>query len=437
MKIIATLVLLFAASAKKLTLRSSFKVDHLSKPSCNKMKCPSAWRPKANHHTLSGTAPEDCCDKTCELFACHGAYRSNEAYWGNVGSSPQVCCDKMCGTEFQCDEGYVLADPTAPGISKEDCCEAKCQLFNCTAPWAPSAAKKDVVSSNAEDCCEKTCAAVNCSISGWTANESKATEIGSTPEECCIPLCGNSDQVKCPLSWAVQDEDAKKTSDGTMEGCCKPQCKAHSCSAGWALNVAKEDTFGETDEDCCLPTCKQFNCSLKDGWAPWPAVENDIGDNSSQCCLPTCQQWTCKASDNWLPYSGSAKKDTVGASNSICCLPARSTYGCSAAKGLMQIPGAEKVGGTTDEECCESQKCEQVRKNMEKLSENEYCNGLEKDQCLRKYSKHESSTEVKDDDGKVVKIVNSSSIVMCSFDEVYNLCRYNVDAAIQGGCTGA
>lgn len=61
MKIIATLVLLFAASAKKLTLRSSFKarvskksrslessprnlpgqVDHLSKPSCNKMKQPA------------------------------------------------------------------------------------------------------------------------------------------------------------------------------------------------------------------------------------------------------------------------------------------------------------------------------------------------------------------------------------------------------------
>lgn len=90
---------------------------------------------------------------------------------------------------------------------------------------------------------------MNCSISGWTANESKATEIGSTPEdrdfsilftlsirivgrlclsllqECCIPLCGNSDQVKCPFGWAVQDEDAKKTSDGTMEA--RLQLTAH------------------------------------------------------------------------------------------------------------------------------------------------------------------------------------------------------------------
>ena len=29
--------------------------------------------------------------------------------------------------------------------SHQDCCQPKCELFNCTAPYAPSAAKKDIV----------------------------------------------------------------------------------------------------------------------------------------------------------------------------------------------------------------------------------------------------------------------------------------------------
>lgn len=424
MKTIATLAVLFSVvSAKKLTLRSVKANQELAttKTSCDKLKCPAAWRPKPNHHTLTGSTSADCCDKTCELFTCKGVYRSNEAYWGNVGNSPQVCCDKMCGTEFECDVGYVLADATAPGVSKKDCCQPKCQLFNCTAPWAPSAAKKDVVASSAEECCEKTCAAVNCSLPGWAPNKSKELEIGSTPEDCCTPLCGNSAQVKCPFGSAVKDEDVNKTSDGTDEGCCAPQCKAYKCSDGFAPNVAKDDAFGASDEECCLPTCKKFECSMEKGWAPFPAVESDIGDNATQCCLATCKQWTCNATEGWLPYPEGAKDNTTGASNSICCMPACEKYTCSSAKGLMKIPTAKKVGGTTDEECCESSKCDDVRNKMAKMEDKEVCNGLEKEQCLTKYAK--------------VKQGNSSAIVMCSFDETYNLCRYDTDSAIKGGCT--
>ncbi|CAJ1363915.1 unnamed protein product [Effrenium voratum] len=442
MKTIASLAVLLTVASKKLTIRTKSQAIQAAPQSCDKMRCPPAWRPKMDHHTLTGVTGEDCCDKTCELFECKGVYRSNEAYWGNVGSSPQVCCDKMCGNEFECDVGYVLADATAPGTSKKDCCQPKCELFNCTAPWAPSAAKKDVVASSAEECCDKTCAAVDCSISGWEVNESKALQAGSTPEDCCTPLCGNSEQVTCPFGWAVPEEDVNKTSNGTMEGCCQTQCKAFTCSPGFAPNVSKEDAFGASDEECCLPTCQQFNCSLEDGWAPWPAVENDIGANASQCCLPTCKQWTCNATESWLPYPGGSKDNVTGASNSVCCLPACHTYSCSPAKGLIQVPESEKVGGTTDEECCESAKCTKVRQNMTELGEKEYCNGLEKEKCLTMYSKllgrarHTGSTPVKNAEGKLVTTVNTSSIVMCSFDDVYNLCRYDVADAIQGGCTG-
>lgn len=167
----------------------------------------------------------------------------------------------MCGTDFECDVGYVLADATAPGVSKKDCCQPKCQLFECTAPWAPSAAKKDVVASSAEECCEKTCAAVNCSLPGWAPNKSKELEIGSTPEDCCTPLCGNSAQVKCPFGSAVKDEDVNKTSDGTDEGCCAPQCKAYKCSDGFAPNVAKDEAFGASDE--VTAASLQFPASLR------------------------------------------------------------------------------------------------------------------------------------------------------------------------------
>jgi len=44
-----------------------------------------------------------------------------------------------------------------------------------------------------------------------------------------------------------------------------------------------------------------------------------------------------------------AKDNTTGASNSICCMPACEKYSCSSAKGLMKIPTAKEVGGTTDE----------------------------------------------------------------------------------------
>eukprot|EP00438_Fugacium_kawagutii_P031816 Skav203287 [mRNA] locus=scaffold324:370304:371115:+ [translate_table: standard] len=239
--------------------------------------------------------------------------------------------------------------------------------------------------------------------------------------DCCTPLCGNSAQVKCPFGSAVKAENVNKTSDGTIESCCAPQCKSYKCSEGFAPDVAKDDAFGASDEECCLPTCKQFKCSMEDGWAPFPAVENDIGANASECCLATCKQWTCNATLGFLPYPDGAKDNVTGASNSICCLPACEKYTC-AAKDLMKIPDATKVGGTTDEQCCESSKCDKVRKNMTAMSDKEFCNGLEKDQCLTKYSKHESG--------------NSSAIVMCSFDDTYNLCRYDTEQAIKGGCAG-
>lgn len=40
----------------------------------------------------------------------------------------------------------------------------------------------------------------------------------------------------------------------------------------------------------------------------------------------------------------------------------------------LPLPFAADYTCHSKQECCESQKCEQVRKNMEKLSENEYCN---------------------------------------------------------------
>jgi len=439
MKFLRCAALLTVALAKKLTLRSAGTGKAFSEvaaaQSCDRLQCPRQWRPKLNHHTLTGKTVADCCEKSCELFRCTGVYRSNEAYWGNVGDSPQVCCDKMCGSDFECDAGYVLADATAPGVSKEECCKPKCSLFECTAPWAPSDAKKEVVSSSAEDCCDQTCAAVNCSVPGWTQNESKALLVGNTVEECCAPLCGNGAQVVCPAGTAVKPEDVNKTSDGGVEGCCQKQCKSHVCSDGWTRNISKADDFADSDEACCEKTCKQFECPVEDGWTASTSVANDIGDNVTQCCKATCKRFTCNATEGWLSAPGNAKDDIVGDDSSTCCVAACSDYTCSPAKNLMLVLDAAKIPGADDEVCCESSKCDKVRKHMTKLGEEEHCNDLAEDACETKFLKHTSSSEVKASKGKVKKI-ESTSIVSCRWDSRYAMCRYDIKGAIKGGCAG-
>ncbi|CAE7210038.1 unnamed protein product, partial [Symbiodinium natans] len=392
--------------------------------------CPQAWRPKLNHHTLTGSRVADCCEKSCELFTCTGVYRSNEAYWGNVGDSPQVCCDKMCGSDFECDRGYVLADATAAGVTKEDCCKPKCELFTCTAPWAPSAAKKDVVSSTAEDCCDQTCAAVNCSVPGWTANESKALIVGNTVEDCCAPLCGNAEEIKCPQNFAVKPEDENKT--GGTEVCCHKQCKAHDCSPGWAPDDSKADDFADSDEACCVKTCKLFECPKKEGWAANELAASTIGDNETVCCSPTCKQFTCNATEGWLK-DGTDKDDEVASEADKCCVPACSRYVCSA--GHMPIPDAATVPGASNEVCCESKRCDTVRKNMTKLGDDEYCNGQTEEDCEKKFIKYTNKSEVKTAKGKV-KTVKTTTIVACTYNTTYNLCRYDTARPIKGGCSG-
>ena len=415
MKTVASILALLALGrSKKLLEDGKIQADA---PSCVKVRCPKAWVPKVGHHTLEGSTPEECCDKTCELFECTGAYKANEDYFGNVGSSVQACCDKMCGSEYHCDVGYVLADSRAAGTTKEECCLPKCELFNCTAPWAPSAAKKEVVSDEPEQCCDQTCAMVNCSLPDWVVNESKASEVGSSPGACCTPTCGNAKTV-CPFGHLVQEGAKNKSSDGTAESCCTKQCKAHVCSAGWAPDVSKQEDFGEDDGDCCLPTCKQFDCSLEDGWAP-SNVET-VGSNETQCCVATCKQWTCNAAESWLPVPG--KENATGSSNSACCEPACSIFSCNSAEGRIPVQAAATVGGSSDDTCCESSKCTQIRQNMTVLKADQHCNDLSEAECETKYFLHA--------DG------NSSAVVTCTFDDVYKLCRYDVAAAIKGGCSG-
>lgn len=436
MKFLQCAALLTVALAKKLTLRSAGTGKAFSEvaaaQTCDRLQCPRAWRPKLNHHSLTGHTVADCCEKSCELFRCTGVYRSNEAYWGNVGDSPQVCCDKMCGSDFECDAGYVLADATAPGVSREECCKPKCSLFECTAPWAPSDAKKEVVSSSAEDCCDQTCAAVNCSAPGWTENKSKALLVGNTVEECCAPLCGNDAQVVCPAGTAVKPEDVNKT--GGVEGCCQKQCKSHQCSAadGWTRDISKADDFADSDEACCAKTCKQFECPVEDGWTASKSMANDIGDNVTQCCKATCKRFTCNATEGWLPAPGNEKDGIEGDDSSTCCVAACSDYTCSPAKKLMLVPDAAKIPGAGDEVCCESSKCDKVR-SMTKLGEEEYCNDFAEDICEKKFVKHQNSSEVNASNGTVMSI-ESTSIVLCYWDVTYTMCRNDVDGAIKGGC---
>ena len=346
---------------------------------------------------------------------------------------------------------------------KEECCKPKCELFSCEAPWAPSVAKKDVVSSAAEDCCDQTCAAVNCSASGWAVNESKALVVGSSVQDCCTPTCSNTAQVTCPTGFAVKPEDVNKT-----EGCCQKQCKAHKCSDGWTDDDSKADDFADSDEACCVKTCKQFlyppwdffifvyikpkrilnmfllwfkgeyrfECPAEDGWAPWESVANDIGNNVTQCCLPTCKQFTCNATEGWLPAPKNGKDNVVGSTSSACCVPACSSYSCSPDKGLMQIPDAAKIPGASDELCCESAKCDRVRKNMTELGKDEYCNSLSADDCEKKFIKYKSKTEVKASNGKVAATAKSTHIVSCTYNTTYQLCRYDTDREIKGGCSG-
>eukprot|EP00439_Symbiodinium_sp_Y106_P053622 s2447_g7.t1 len=274
------------------------------------------------------------------------------------------------------------------------------------------------VSSSAEDCCDQTCAAVNCSVPGWTQNESKALLVGNTVEECCAPLCGNGAQVVCPAGTAVKPEDVNKTSDGGVEGCCQKQCKSHVCSDGWTRNISKADDFADSDEACCEKTCKQFECPVEDGWTASTSVANDIGDNVTQCCKATCKRFTCNATEGWLSAPGNAKDDIVGDDSSTCCVAACSDYTCSPAKNLMLVLDAAKIPGADDEVCCESSKCDKVRKHMTKLGEEEHCNDLAEDACETKFLKHTSSSEVKASKGKVKKI-ESTSIVSCRWDSRY------------------
>ena len=130
---------------------------------------------------------------------------------------------------------------------------------------------------------------MNCSISGWTANASKALIVGNSVEdacvkyqtgprraimlfqrldfsiwqECCTPLCGNSAHVTCPAGMAVKPEDENKTEAGhscqfecsgalllVRQACCQKQCKAHKCSDGWAADVSKATAVKAFQNPC-------------------------------------------------------------------------------------------------------------------------------------------------------------------------------------------
>lgn len=402
------------------------------------MKCPAGYWPKLDHHSLTvvGDATATCCDKTCELFTCSGDYVSNSAYFSNVGESNQKCCDKMCGADFVCNANYVLTNAAAPGITNEECCQAKCEIFTCTGDfWATSEAKKQLVGNTSEECCDATCAAFECNqTGGWAQDPNKSSIVGNTFVECCIPFCGNKDQVTCPAGYAVPPDMVNETNgtitvDNRTESiCCEKQCKAHTCGFGWTANTRLDDEFGETDEDCCIATCAQFECKLEEGWANWTAAQDVVGSNETMCCLPTCQQWECLANESWL--TNSAKIQVAGSSNEACCDRACSGFTCSKSdEQLIKAAGSTK--GTTDAVCCEKKMCEYVRENMTKMEDGEYCNSLSQDVCDLKY--HVKVIETSKPGSKSSNesnLINRTVALLCRFEPRYNLCKYDMSAAV-------
>ena len=94
---------------------------------------------------------------------------------------------------------------------------------------------------------------------------------------------------------------------------------------------AKDNTTGSSNSVCCLPvrSPSQINELLKIGY-PKTNLRKENGERLV-CRMFACFFFRVKAERYALVFE------------------ACSTYECSAAKGLMLIPGAEKVGGNTDE----------------------------------------------------------------------------------------
>lgn len=211
--------------------------------------------------------------------------------------------------------------------------------------------------------------------------------------------------------------------------CCQKQCKAHTCGFGWSANTRLDEEFGETNEECCLATCGQFECNLTEGWGNWTAAEDVVGANETTCCLPTCQQWACLANESWLTNESMIQE--VGSSNEACCDPACSGHTCSKSDEQL-VEAAMSLKGTTDAVCCEKKQCQYIRNNMTNMSDGEYCNSLSPDVCDYKYHVKVIETAVPGNGSNSSKsdLVNRTVALPCKFEPTYNLCKYDMSAAV-------
>eukprot|EP00440_Ansanella_granifera_P020184 gb/GFBE01021925.1/.p1 GENE.gb/GFBE01021925.1/~~gb/GFBE01021925.1/.p1 ORF type:complete len:420 (+),score=110.59 gb/GFBE01021925.1/:1-1260(+) len=391
-----------------------------AKPACNKFYCPDGFVPKIGHHELNGDSAEECCDETCgywvDAVGCGEGYLKNEEYYSNVGKNDQICCDKQCG-DYKCKAGYVLRNASLPGIHHSECCVETCALWNCTDIWATDNSKLHVIGASNEECCAPTCAQYDCQQSGgpmWFAEPSKNNTAGASVEECCMPQCRHSGEIQCQDGWRVP---ASKENETTTEGaafCCDMTCKAYNCSAGWEKNMSRIDEFGDSDEACCSEQCSLFTCNLADGWANDSALDEVVGKTSEVCCQATCKQHTCNITEMWLA-PGNEKENVTGNTHEVCCEQSCLAHTCAADKSLF--PPAKETIGSTDEVCCEDARCERFRSNLTAMGEGEFCNKYDKDACESHYFS-----------------VNST-LITCSWDKTYELCRYDTVNRVVG-CYG-
>eukprot|EP00754_Rhynchopus_humris_P024958 Rhum_TRINITY_DN14923_c4_g1::Rhum_TRINITY_DN14923_c4_g1_i1::g.132165::m.132165 len=365
--------------------------------------CPTGYVRKPNGALITcpantGCFAAVCCDVTCSAFTCPSPKTKP------TPATPTLQCN-AAGTFglLQTCEDKCCTGPTAPT------CKAwnDATGTGCSAGWgvranAASIACHPVVGCHNQECCEVLCGhtrAIACPVAASTVRRSAThkcnpgtTNFAQVPEECTVERCctstceHHSATDSCPLSTLLkpkatvcaeyqncQDHEcctwtcgvlgdncgpnhfnpvsswgnpvAGSTVAALTAACCKPYCRAHTCSMGWirdtAPGVQDQECTGGTCSDiqCCRITCSASNVctasgALFTGGVAKPAAANTVCSTDALeaqacvntagfdiCCQRTCLNHACDLVRSYLRPSPEGKncadKDTC--THEECC----------------------------------------------------------------------------------------------------------------------
>ena len=114
--------------------------------------------------------------------------------------------------------------------------------------------------------------------------------------------------------------------------------------------------------------------------------------------------------------SQGSKGSVLGSSDEVCCDKTCAVHECQ--KGTLR-PSPSMEGGVSDEQCCESKLCPELRKLKE--SPTGHCNGFSQEECEGYYTILRTAKEMKSKNETVKP--DTDVFAKCVYDKEFDLCR--------------